>query len=210
MGSNAAYLYPPPGRASTLARIVSYVINPVFAGIFIVVFLTFRALEDPVQATKWVSFAILLVAIPPISYVVYLVKIGYLVDIFMPDRKRRIKPMTVIVAWIVISILIMSGLQAPLAIILLLAACVVQIGLMLIITFVLKISFHTAVISAAAAITLLVGGKISLIVVPLVPLVGWARVHLRRHTRQEVLIGCLIGAIVGALAYFTLQYYVNI
>jgi hypothetical protein len=210
MGSNAAYLYPPPGRASVLARIVTYVINPVFAGIFIVVLLTFRALEDPVQATKWVSFAVLLVAIPPVSYVVYLVKIGYLVDIFMPDRKRRIKPMSVIIAWIVISILILIGLQAPLTIILLLVASVVQIGLMLIITFVLKISFHTAVISAAAAITLLVGGKISLVVVPMVPLVGWARVHLRRHTRQEVLIGCLTGAIVGVLAYLTIQNYVNI
>ena len=90
MGNKAAYLNPPPGKVTYLARLVSNIINPVVAGVSIAGFTAFRAINNPVEAATWVSAMSLLTVIPPLSYIIYLIKTGYLVDIFMPDRSRRI------------------------------------------------------------------------------------------------------------------------
>lgn len=201
MVDKAAYLSPPDGRASRFARLVSNVINPVFVGIYIAGVLTFQAIEDRGDATLWFGLTVLLAALPPVTYVFYLVRIGYLADFFMPNREKRIKPVTVIIMWMVFLVILLEIIGGPLAITLILTATMVQIGLLLAITFLWKISFHTAIITLAATILVLRGGGLSWTAFTLVPLVGWSRVWLRRHTKMEVTTGAVAGGLVAIIAY---------
>ena len=210
MRNEIAYLNPPPGKASSLARIISTIINPVVAGIFIAGLIMFQAIGDPRLAIKWFMITVFLTVIPPLSYIIYLVKIGYLVDVFMPDRQRRIKPIGFIVAWVVISTIFLAMVKAPLAIILILMVTMVVVGLLLVITLIWKISFHTAILTTAATVTVLQGLSQAWLISLLIPLVGWSRVRLRRHTTLQVIAGCITGGIMAIVGLNLLRVYLGL
>jgi membrane-associated phospholipid phosphatase len=60
---------------------------------------------------------------------------------------------------------------------------------------------------SAATITILIDSKLAWIAVLLVPLVGWARVHLNRHTVWQVIIGCIAGWAVTLFAFYIIRLY---
>lgn len=204
-----AYLNPPAGASGKFANGVSKLINPVFVGIFIVGLLTFRAIDSPLQAIKWLSLTVLLTSLPTLAYVKYLVNTGYLVDIYMPDRKRRVKPMSVILLWLIISIIILMLVNAPKPIIFLINAVMMQVLLLFIVTLLWKISFHSATITTAATVTLLLGSDLTWAIIPMVPLVGWSRVYLHRHTRMQVIAGCVAGFGVAVTAFNLMTRYIS-
>lgn len=209
MGDKVTYLTPPPGKAHHLARIVSNIVNPVVAGVFIAGLVAYRALNDPVLTFQWFGLTVFLTVVPPLSYIIYLVKTGYLADIFMPDREKRIRPTVVIVAWIALSAIILAAIGAPLAIILILIVTVILIGSLLGITFMWKISFHAAIIATAATISLMQGASQGWLISLLVPLVGWSRVRLGRHTTSQVIAGCIAGSLVSVTMYSALRLYLG-
>ena len=209
MGDKTTYLNPPPGRVSRLARLVSNVVNPVVAGVFIAGLTAYQAIQDPLLTVKWFGLTVLLTLIPPLSYIVYLVKTGYLVDIFMPDRRRRIKPIAFIVAWVLLSALFLGLVGAPLPIVLVLLITVLLVGSLLGITLIWKISFHTAILTTAATVTVLLGVSQAWFISLLIPLVGWSRVRLRRHTTSQVIAGSAAGCAVALVGYYFLRVYLK-
>lgn len=206
----ATYPAAAPGMATDIARLLSNVINPVVSGVFIAGFAAAQAIKDPLQTTLWFGFTVLLTVLPPLSYILYLVKIGYLADIFMPNRQRRIKPIAFIVIWVVISALFLQLIGAPQAIGIILIMSIVLIGSLLAITFLWKVSFHTGILTTAATVTLLQGASYAWFIALLIPLVGWARVHLNRHTTLQVIGGFITGGIVGLVADVVLMQYLGI
>jgi membrane-associated phospholipid phosphatase len=64
-------------------------------------------------------------------------------------------------------------------------------------------SIHVASVAGEIVILVLIFGPLFLFLVPMVALVGWARVELGDHTGEQVLAGGAIGAVVAA-AVFTL------
>ena len=94
---------------------------------------------------------------------------------------------------------------APILIITLGAAALVQVGIMFMINTRWKISAHAA--SMAVFVTLLV----RLFGLPLlpstvgIPLMVWSRVRLQRHTLMQTIAGSLLGIIVFVLCVLALQ-----
>jgi len=205
---SAPHLNIPKTKINALAKWISDIINPVFGGIFIIGLMVYRILPTPREALIWLTISVAVTAIPTIWYVLHLVKIGYLEDIYMPDRSRRIKPIAVIVGWMVVSLAILDFIGAPQAMLLMLVAVMVQVTLLGIITPLWKISFHGATIVAIATITALLPDKIAWLLFALVPVVGWARVQLRRHTAWQVIAGYIAGAVVAAPAFYLIKLYI--
>ncbi|MEM7032520.1 MAG: hypothetical protein AAF629_23405 [Chloroflexota bacterium] len=210
MGQEASYLNPPPGKLSRIARLISSIVNPVVAGIFIAAITAYKAISDPWETTIWFTFMVLLTLIPPLSYIIYLVRTGYLVDIYMPDRQRRVKPIAFIVVWILISDVFLSLIGAPEAIGIILIISIILIGSLLSVTLLWKISFHTGILTTAAAVTIFFDAPYAWFVALLVPIVGWSRVRLRRHTTMQVVGGCVAGCLVAILADNMLQIYLGL
>lgn len=206
--SSAPHLNIPKTRINTIAKWISDIINPVFGGIFVIGLMVYRILPTPKEALIWLTISVAVTAIPTMLYVLHLVKIGYLEDIYMPDRARRMKPIAVIMGWLLISLGILNFIGAPKAMLYLLVAVIAQVTLLGIITPLWKISFHGATIMAVAVITALLPDKIAWLLFALVPVVGWTRVQLHRHTVMQVLAGYVAGIVVAVPAFYLIKLYI--
>ena len=89
-------------------------------------------------------------------------------------------------------VLLVAG--APREITALQVAVLVTVAVATAITLVWKISFHTAVVAAAASVLTLLGGSWWALSWLAVPVVGWARIVLRAHTVAQVVAGLVVGA----------------
>jgi hypothetical protein len=141
-----------------------------------------------------------LLVIPPLAYVVWLVRTGELVDIHMPDRRSRIKPLAVILGWGIGCFLLLHFLGAPSILIFVMLATMGYMMVMSAVTLFWKISFHSSAITAAASVGIIATGintGWSISALMLIPVVAWARVHLRRHTFGQVTAGCVVGLGMG-------------
>jgi membrane-associated phospholipid phosphatase len=67
-----------------------------------------------------------------------------------------------------------------------------------------KISIHSTAIAGAAVLALYLAQGIVWPLLISVPVVGWSRIHLRRHTVMQVIAGALLGA---SLVYITVTLY---
>lgn len=64
----------------------------------------------------------------------------------------------------------------------------------------IKTSLHVAFAAFAAAVLLVLNRPAGLAVLAFVPVLGWARLTMHRHSLPEVLAGALVGGLVGILA----------
>jgi hypothetical protein len=184
-----------------IARWVSNVLSPpLIASLLAIGFARF-VVPNPGMLWGWLALSLPLISLPPLVYVIWLVHRGELADIHMPHRRSRIKPLGVITTWLILCIILLSRWGAPAALNLFLVGALLQIGILSLVTLFWQISFHSAAISAAAATAVAVGGATMwpITISLLVPLVGWSRVRLRRHTFRQVTAGCVVGTLVALL-----------
>jgi membrane-associated phospholipid phosphatase len=184
-----------------IARWVSNVLSPpLIASLLAIGFARFVVPNSDVL-WGWLLFSLPLISLPPLVYVIWLVRRGELADIHMPQRRSRIKPLGVMTSWLVVCMVLLSRWGAPAALNLFLVGALLQIGILSLVTLFWQISFHSATISAAAATAVAVGGATMwpIAISLLVPLVGWSRVRLRRHTFRQVTAGCVVGTLVALL-----------
>jgi hypothetical protein len=193
-----------------MARWVSNILSPPVVGSFLALGFVGFVAPNPKELWRWLELTIPLVTLPPLTYVVWLVRRGELADIHMPDRQARVKPLAVILGWMLICTLLLHAWGAPLALHLFLLAVLLLVGLLSLVTLFWQISFHSATISAAAATAVAVGGTTvwPITITLLVPLVSWSRIRLHRHTFRQVTAGCVVGLVVAILMLIGLSPYV--
>lgn len=185
-----------------IARWISHIISPHIVGVVLTSVIALQYSDNPISILLWLAGMMPLLVVPPLVYLMWLVHKGKLADIYMPDRESRMIPLVVLMLWLLLCMGLMYYLQAPIVLIALVFAAAVLISALGVVTIFWKISFHGAAISAAATTTMMMAGSAAWPVVLLVPLVGWARVRLKRHTLRQVVYGSLVGAL---LALFFVQ-----
>lgn len=187
------------------ARVVSNLLSPpvVSALMFIPIALMFSATRK--RAFIWCVLYITLTSVLPTLYIAWEVYRGTITDIHMPIRKERYRPYAVtiicaIAAWVILQIFGAAPVLPILAVITL-----VQIIVMAAITFFWQISMHTMTITGAViAYGLFFGMPYALVTIPLIMLVGAARLYLKRHTPAQVIAGAVVGSLVPMLVIFLL------
>lgn len=182
-----------------IARWISHVISPHIVGVVITSTMALQYSPEPVQTLLWVAGLMPLLVLPPLGYLLWLVHKGKLADIYMPERETRLRPLTLMMVWLMICLGLIRYWAAPAMVELFVLAATIMIGVLSLVTLFWKISFHGATITAAATATVLVAGSSAWPVMLLVPLVGWARVRLERHTPRQVIFGSLIGALIALI-----------
>jgi hypothetical protein len=187
-----------------IARWISHVISPHIVGVVITAVVAIRFGDDPLEMLWWLLILVPIVVLPPLLYILWLVHAGKLEDIYMPDRSTRLRPLTVMMGWIFLCLLLIRYWEAPAIVEAFFLSAFVLIGILSLVTLFWKISFHGATISAAATATVMMAGSWAWPVFLLVPLVGWARIRLERHTLRQVFYGSLIGALMGLILVYGL------
>jgi membrane-associated phospholipid phosphatase len=183
-----------------IARWVSHVISPHIVGVVIISVISLQFSSNPLEDLRWLALLMPLLVIPPLSYLMWLVRQGRLKDIYIPNRKNRITPLVFMMIWLLFLWGLIRYLAAPPTVEGLFVITIILFGALGAITLFWKISFHAGIISAAATTTVMLGGYSTWPVTLLVPLVGWSRVRLQRHTPRQVLYGSLLGMLIALFA----------
>lgn len=185
-----------------LAHFVSAIFSPPVLSV--VSLLLLAGVINSWAAWLWAIIQITLLVLVPCAYISWLVRHGQVTDFDLQVRAQRTRPYAVTLACLALASLLSVGANAPHLLVILTTALLIQMALLMTITLAWKISLHTA--AAASVVTLLwllfgpTVGPLAL----LVPLVGWSRVRLRRHTPWQVIAGaCLsVGVMVSVFTLF--------
>jgi membrane-associated phospholipid phosphatase len=185
-----------------LARTFSNIVSPPV--IFAVLGLALALAEAGLwPGLLWAAFFGFFVSLAPILFILFMMRHGRITDLHMNTRQERYLPYlvsTISSALVLLAIYLFDGPE--------LLSCLTVLNIIVLIilglvnTFWL-ISIHTASISAATIITGLVFGIWAAAAVsPLLLMVCWARLYLRRHTPGQVAAGLLLGLVASlALAF---------
>lgn len=189
-----------PLRRFSWARIVSDVISPpiVWAVLVITVAIAFTA--TPQEALYWSAIYSLFICVIPIIYIFVMVWLGKIGDIHMKERRERYAPFLLALVCSIIAWWILRLMSAPPIFVLLSVMTVVEISIIALITLFWQISMHAMTITGASvAVGVIFEPLTGLLLIPVIVLVGAARLKLKRHTPAQVLAGALVGAFVPIL-----------
>jgi len=182
--------------------LVSDILSPPVVWALLAFPIAFRDAASQSQALTWALVYIALVCILPIIYIALMVRRGTITDIHMRVRTQRIRPFLVSIICTAIAWGILRLMGAPAVMPAFALFSMVQLAIMLAITFVWQISIHAISISGATvALAILFGAIPALLTAPLVLLVGAARIKLERHTPAQVIVGTCVGFAVPLLMF---------
>ncbi len=121
------------------------------------------------------------------------------------DRKKRIIPLLILACIFAVNSFAVSMFGSIQLVVFHLIWFIWLIGLLLI-TLKMKISGHMSVLTLACGILLRWYGTQVLPIFLLIPVLGWSRIVLKRHTLSEVIGGFLYSVIILYISHFFLSY----
>lgn len=194
---HSRHLSSPPEPHVRWARVISNLVSPPVVWAILAFPIAWQHAPSRGQAVVWALTYGLLVCLVPMLYVGWMVRRGHITDLHMKYRQERLLPFVVSMVCTGAAWLLLRWMGAPPLVPLLAAVTLAQLVMMTLITLVWQISMHAmSIASAVTATALLFGALPALAVAPLVPLVGAARLKLRRHTLAQVVAGTVMGALV--------------
>ncbi len=182
------------------ARLVSDLFSPPVIWGALAIPIALRDAPTRGLALMWAAVYILLVCIVPLIYISIMIKRGKISDIHLSDRSERVKPLIVSLISTGVAWLALRAMGAPSVVPQLALTTLIQIGILALITLMWQISMHT--MSSGAAVvgsTLIYGPIAAFITIPMLFLVGWARLNLHKHTLAQVIAGATLGLVIPAL-----------
>lgn len=189
-------------RTLPLARWISDIGSPPALGAVAVLLSTVVA----PSAWAWLcaGFYMLTTVAAPLAYIVRKLRRGDISDIHLPLREERMKPLIVSLVLSLGAWAVLITFDAPRLLRLVATVNLIQTTLFLVVTARWKMSLHSAVAAALAALSVYLGGQSAMPIFAAVPLIGWSRVYLKRHTVAQVVGGASCGFIIffGTLYLF--------
>ena len=184
------------------ARLISAAFSPFTIAIAAVAIAGYAINTESVL--MWIALYIALTIIPPALYIMYLVRRKIVTDFHLNIRRERTQPFLVMTINTALVLLIMFLAGAPELILIVLAAGALQLFCMLLITLRWKISGHCTAATGLVVLTLALFGDNLLPLTLIIPLIGWSRIRLSRHTFTQTVAGIFLGAVtITALLYVT-------
>jgi membrane-associated phospholipid phosphatase len=182
------------------ARVVSDLVSPPVVWGVLMIPVALRYADTRTNAIFWAILYALFICILPVLFIFYMVKAGKIGDIHMKERQERFKPLLVAITSTAIVWWLLRWLDAPPAFPLLALMTLVQMTFIALITLAWQISMHMmSIAGAAVAIGIVFSVQVGLTLIPLVVLVGAARLRLKRHTPAQVIAGTILGSLVPVL-----------
>ena len=178
-----------------VARRFSNVVSPPV--IFAVLALALAWYELPFwEGLMWAAIYGFWVSLAPILFVVYLLHTSRISDLHMNTSEERRWPYIASVLGAIIALVFILLFDGPELLRCLAIFCIIELAALAIITNFWMISIHATSISAATVIVGLVFGLLpALLLIPIILLVCWVRLYLRRHNWAQVIAGLTLGVL---------------
>lgn len=177
-----------------LAEVISFITNPATVVIVSLAILTSYYASSTDQFWRWFGVGSFLLLGPSLVFAVYTWKKEGQIDIDMTNREDRIVPLMLSCLGALFgSYLVQTRLVSP-DLLLIGYVLVAMLALLTIVTFVWKISLHTATLTAAISLLVIFRGAdfawLYLLIFP----VAWSRIILKQHTKLQLMVGSIVGA----------------
>lgn len=178
-----------------VARIFSTIISPPV--IIAILGLALSLKERPTwQGLLWAAVFGFWVSLVPSLLVVYMLSSGRISDLHMNTRRERRWPYVTSVLGSAIALALIMLFGGPELLRCLATFSLIESATLGIITNFWMISIHATSMTAGTAIVGLVFGLIpALLLLPLVVVVSWIRLYLRRHNLAQVVAGIILGLV---------------
>lgn len=181
-----------PSALQRLARLISNVLSPpVMAAPVLAMGVR---LSDVPGTWRYAVMYIAVAVVTPMFHLIWLMRTGRVSDYHLADRRDRTHPFLVSIACNLIALGLVVWRDAPPIFAAVVRAALLQVVILFLITLVWQVSIHSATIASMATMAVVFFGASAMVVLLLIPLVGWARVYLGRHTISQVVVGAAIGA----------------
>lgn len=192
---------PNMSQSEKWAKIISFVFDGSFISIPIFIIICMVLVEDKMAALNWAMLCLLFGMILPFIYVFFLYRKNKILDIHMPDRNNRMKPMIFTLISYITGFTVFYLLKAPFFLKTIFVLSIISTSILTIITHYWKISLHASWITFIVITFNVLLGPWMLLLMPLIPIIGWARVRAKRHTTPQVVLGAGISSIICFLGY---------
>ncbi|WP_434740720.1 hypothetical protein [Micromonospora sp. SH-82] len=153
------------------------------------------------ETLLWGGIALVFTALVPYGVIWTGVRLGRLSDHHVGVREQRRLPFTVALASVLVGVGVLTWLQAPPAVVAMVAVMFTVLGAVTLMNLVWKASGHAAVSAGSAAVLTGIVGAPMLPAWIVVAAVCWSRVRLGDHTTAQVVVGAVAGAPIGAVTY---------
>ena len=194
-----ALLYTPLTVQSRLAKIVSILFHPLLtAGYLLLVAIALDATSFW-SGARWAALILLLAIGGPAVDLWVAVRARRVDDYHLMLREQRPRVLAVSLAFEALALAIVLAADGPRSLEVALMVGFVNGVAVTLITLGWKISIHVAAMTGALAVLWWRLGPGAAALVPLVLLVAWARLALRRHTFAQVLAAAAVAAVLSAL-----------
>ena len=180
---------------SQFAKFISFVFNPLFILIFLPYVLVYQSTGDQASSFWWTGYTfIFLLAIAIFIYRGIRKKIFTDWDVSRRDQRPYLFSFFLILGLVyLLGLLIFQAPRILFVVIIGMLAGVITVNL---INKKIKASMHVATLTALVSGIVLRFGGYYLMLLFLIPLVGWSRIKVKRHSVSEVVMGAVIGGLL--------------
>ncbi len=184
-----------------IAAATSIIFSPFLVPIVTILVIVHRYAVTELQAFLWAAIVILFVSLIPVIFIFILFRLGRVDDLHLAVKEQRISPLFFSMVSALIGAGILHLTNAPREIIWAAIAYVVNGIVFTGITLIWKISFHSGVSTGCVTVLMfLIHAKFGWLFL-LIPLIGWARVHRKRHTPLQTAIGALLSVVSTSILF---------
>ena len=181
--------------STTLATLLSRAFHPFIVSVFVLFLAQLLTNYSAVEAALWTLLSFTIVVLPSLVFILVRVRQGRYKDIDVSVREDRYLLYGLAGLCFILLIVLLALLQAPAIVQRTLQAALLAFAVSALVNrFVNKLSLHSLAMAGCSTVLLFVSPLVSVAFSIITLFVGWARLHLTRHTLAEVLGGWVIGA----------------
>ena len=185
----------------TLAAVITEIFAPAPLTALAVAIVAWHSAPTPAAALGWALAGGAFAPLLPLAHLLRQVRAGRISDHHVAVREQRPRILASALLSVGAGLALLAALGAPRPLLALLIAGASAIAAALVVSLRWKLSVHMVAVGGILTVCTILFGPVVLALVPVVPLIGWARIELAAHTPAQVAAGVLLGTAVSGATF---------
>ena len=194
-------------RSAHLARVISRVTNPCILSVLVLLLIAYTESNNVRVLIGWGTIVLLFLVLMPLVYVYMRTSRSRSGTRLVSDPTIFLKqhPRDILIVGLLLGLpclVILLLLKAPSLMLCTLGALLASSIVVAVFNIFYRVSYHLAAVTILVIMAALTWGQIFLVLLAVIPLIGWAKHQIQEHTLVQIATGIALSvAISGATLY---------